>query len=275
MLITLSISLFLIGTVHSICVAENVQKQYLANAECLRNVSVKNCKLYFNQLVDIVANPKAKDDHICCAYAKFRKCVDVPLTVQCGDLFRNLMDHSLTFLIQKCNFLDSSLSVYDNCQLPAELTASSPAQRKLDDVEPINRFDSNGGFYPINPQLVAGSYLSSKQQEGNYHASSNEEVDRGESSSPASNREAKSVDGKSGDTHSVDDEFQLNQANRFNRQDDEFETDKHRDYSTESPEYMMSHFSPEELHNAGHPLTVGVSHLIALLLLLHLIKSFS
>lgn len=75
------------GTVHSICVADNVQKQYLANAECLRNVSVKNCKLYFNQLVDIVANPKAKDDHICCAYARFRKCVDVPLTVQVRVLF--------------------------------------------------------------------------------------------------------------------------------------------------------------------------------------------
>lgn len=248
------------GTVHSICVADNVQKQYLANAECLRNVSVKNCKLNFNQLVDIVANPRAKDDHICCAYAKFRKCVDVPLTVQCGDLFRNLMDHSLTFLIQKCNFLDSSLSVYDNCQLPAELTVGSPAQRKLDDAEQINRFDSNGGFYPINPQHVAGPY---RQPESNFHGSSNE--DGGESSSPASNREAKSVD----------DEFQVNPTNRFNRQDDEFETDKHRDYSTESPEYMMSHFSPEELHNAGHRLTCISQHLVAVLLLFYLFKSLS
>ena len=255
------------GTVHSICVADNVQKQYLANAECLRNVSVKNCKLYFNQLVDIVANPKAKDDHICCAYAKFRKCVDVPLTVQCGDLFRNLMDHSLTFLIQKCNFLDSSLSVYDNCQLPAELTVGSPAQRKVDD-EQGGRFDSTGGFYPINPQL-ANPYLAGKKQpESNYHG--HEDGESGESAT-ASNREAKSVDGKHGD--SVDDEFQLNAGNRFNRQDDEFETDKHRDYSTESPEYMMSHFSPEELHNDGHlPACTGRS--IALLLALHLVKRF-
>src|SRR5699024_5098556 len=115
------------------------------------------------------------------------------------------------------NFLDSSLSVYDNCQLPAELTVGPPAQRKLDDAEQINRFDSNGGFYPINPQHVAGPY---RQPESNFHGSSNEEGEsRGESSSPASNREAKSVD----------DEFQVNQANRFNRQDDEFETDKHRD----------------------------------------------
>ena len=181
------------------------------------------------------------------------------------------MDHSLTFLIQKCNFLDSSLSVYDNCQLPAELTVSSPAQRKLDEAEQGSHFDSTGGFYPINPQL-AGPYAAKKQSESNFHL--NEDGDLAEATSTPSNREGKSADEKHGDLHSSDDELQLNQASRFNRQDDEFETDKHRDYSTESPEYMMSHFSPEELHNTGQLLS-STTHLIIFLLAFHLIKCFS
>lgn len=153
------------------------------------------------------------------------------------------MDHSLTFLIQKCDIPNSSLSVYDNCQLPVSLSisASSPKQqRKLDDH--TNQFEANGGFYPMNPQLVS-PYLMRKQPD-NYHAS-NEETDNESASAVVNNKDA-----KSSDRGTVDDEFQLSQASKFNRQDDEFETDKHRD-STESPEYMMSHFSPEELHNSS------------------------
>lgn len=192
----------------------------------------------------------------------FRACVDTPLTIQCGDIFRNLMDHSLTFLIKKCD-TDYKFLKDTNCQLPNELTLNSPTQRKLDDLDQTNQFDSSGGFYPvnpinqINPQLMNSYSVARKQSE-----TSEDLID---STNPATvNRESKSAD-------KLDDEFQLNQANRFNRQDDEFETDKHRDYSTESPEYMMSHFSPGELHNHSYRLMFN-SYLIHLIIFISLIR---
>ena len=192
--------------------------------------------------------------------------------MQCGELFRNLMDHSLTFLIRKCHS-DGTSNNYENCQLNnLELASiSSPSQRKLDDHLASNRFEANNGFYPINhPTQLTNPYLA-KKQDANYQASSEETETNSDSATV--NREAKSVDKNLDD---VDNEFQLNnQATRFNRQDDEFETDKHRDFTTESPEYMMSHMhlSPEELHNHCSNLIVNHYLIIHLLLAFYAIRS--
>lgn len=173
------------------------------------------------------------------------------------------MDHSLTFLIHKCNSPIHALSHYDNCQIPNVLTAL-PTHRKLEDQVSNPSYDQNGGFYPINPQLVS-PYLI-KKSKNNYQAS-NEEIEN-ESTTTVDNDP---ISRQPRVENTVEDEFQLNQASRFNRQDDDLETEKSREYSTMSPEYMIPQFSPQELHNKGHSLALN-SNVIHLLLLFYLIK---
>lgn len=50
----------------------------------------------------------------CSAYSKFRDCVNVPLGNECGAKARNLMHHSLAFLMQKCDSSSDSGRSYEN-----------------------------------------------------------------------------------------------------------------------------------------------------------------
>ncbi|KAI1278453.1 hypothetical protein HDE_14343 [Halotydeus destructor] len=91
-----------VDTVHAICSSKSVQKEYLDNAECFRKVSIENCGGYYSQLIDHVSSPKTHDHNICCAYGQFKKCVHDPLLQECGSRARNLMDHSMGFLVNRC-----------------------------------------------------------------------------------------------------------------------------------------------------------------------------
>lgn len=39
--------------------------EYLASAACFKRISVESCGEYYDQLIDHVSNPNARDDHIC------------------------------------------------------------------------------------------------------------------------------------------------------------------------------------------------------------------
>jgi hypothetical protein len=59
------------------------------------------------------------------AHSKFRDCVNIPLGNECGAKARNLMHHSLAFLMQKCDSHDSSRSSGASC---ASLTVARSAK---------------------------------------------------------------------------------------------------------------------------------------------------
>jgi len=93
-----------IDTVHAICSSKVYQNEYLAKASCFKQVSVEHCGRRYRELIDTVSNSAATDDHICCHYAHFKECVNRPLLEECGRKARNLMDHSMSFLISRCQY---------------------------------------------------------------------------------------------------------------------------------------------------------------------------
>ncbi|KAH9407747.1 hypothetical protein TYRP_012569 [Tyrophagus putrescentiae] len=99
-----------IDTVHAICSSKMYQNEYLAKATCFKQVSIDYCGVSYQQLIDIVANENANDDHICCYYAQFKNCVNRPLLEECGRKAKNLMDHSMSFLISRCNYYSSQIN---------------------------------------------------------------------------------------------------------------------------------------------------------------------
>ncbi|RWS26580.1 hypothetical protein B4U80_08449 [Leptotrombidium deliense] len=109
-----------VDTVHAICSSDSVQKEYLSTAECFRRVSVERCGSFYKQLIEFVSNPKAHDDHICC---QFIGCVNEPLLRECGHRSRNLMEHSMGFLMSRCS--KKSVSPYERCPTPPPIQAST------------------------------------------------------------------------------------------------------------------------------------------------------
>ncbi|XP_053207027.1 uncharacterized protein LOC128391205 [Panonychus citri] len=127
-----------VDTVHAICSSETVQREYLSHAQCFKRVSVENCGSSYRQLIDFVSNQRSHDDHICCSYGHFKECVSDPLIRECGPRARNLMDHSMGFLITRCS-QKYTFSPGIPCPTPAPMTTERTIEPKY---ESLNSDDS-------------------------------------------------------------------------------------------------------------------------------------
>ncbi|XP_015788675.1 uncharacterized protein LOC107365647 isoform X2 [Tetranychus urticae] len=139
-----------VAAVHAICSSETVQREYLSHAQCFRRVSVENCGSSYKQLIDIVSNQRSHDEHICCFYGHFKECVSDPLIRECGPRARNLMDHSMGFLITRCS-QKYTFSSGAPCSTPAPATERTIAPK----YESLNSDDTNSKSEKI--QEIEGS----------------------------------------------------------------------------------------------------------------------
>ncbi|KAF7495339.1 hypothetical protein SSS_02672 [Sarcoptes scabiei] len=114
-----------IDTVHAICSSKLYQTgiEYLTKANCIRQISMDHCGSSYQLLTDNIANPSSKDEHICCPYEQFRQCVNKPLQEKCGRKAKNLMDHSMSFLISRCHHWTSRRIT--DCQQPIPTITNS------------------------------------------------------------------------------------------------------------------------------------------------------
>ncbi|KAH7639355.1 hypothetical protein DERF_005655 [Dermatophagoides farinae] len=113
-----------IDTVHAICSSKLYQTEYLARANCFKQISMDHCGVPYQHLVNNIANPMAKDEHICCTYAQFKRCVNRPLLEECGRKAKNLMDHSMSFLISRCQHYTDNFDSQIECSSPSSKMAS-------------------------------------------------------------------------------------------------------------------------------------------------------
>ncbi|XP_027198145.2 uncharacterized protein LOC113792460 [Dermatophagoides pteronyssinus] len=133
-----------IDTVHAICSSKLYQKEYLSKANCFKQISIDYCGQQYQQLVNNIANPMANDENICCTYAQFKQCVNRPLLEECGRKAKNLMDHSMSFLISRCQHYTDNFNSQIEC--PSLSNIESKINSKIminDENHHSNSIDSN------------------------------------------------------------------------------------------------------------------------------------
>ncbi|KAJ6222293.1 hypothetical protein RDWZM_000838 [Blomia tropicalis] len=127
-----------IDTVHAICSSKVYQNEYLDKATCFKKVAMDHCGVNYQHLIETISNPNAHDEHICCHYAQFKECVNRPLKEECGRKAKNLMDHSMSFLISRCQYYYGNYKSQRECPSAPSTTTSPPPTSTFVSRDTIN-----------------------------------------------------------------------------------------------------------------------------------------